>query len=142
MLFRSDLICGVYKLYSKYRIFITAYFLSDLGPTVHKEQFADVSWWPKQSTFMTSGLNVGYWSPDCEAWFQSRARTISDGTATVKNARVWSQAMKFEKPRVLKLVQNQETITSHLLRNTEPKSLQYTLASSAPDSRQRSSVKR
>ena len=32
-----DLICGVYKLYSKYRIFITAYFFADLGPTVHKE---------------------------------------------------------------------------------------------------------
>ena len=53
-----DLICGVYKLYSKYRIFITAYFFAYLGPTVHKEQFADVSWWLKQSTFMVSGLNV------------------------------------------------------------------------------------
>ena len=114
----------VYKLYSKYRNFITAYFFADLGPTVHKEQFADVSWWPKQSTFMVLGLNIGYWSPDCEAWFQYHVRTISDGTAAVKNACVWSQVMKFEKPRVLKLVQNQETITSCLLWNTEPKSLQ------------------
>ena len=112
-----DLICGVYKLYSESSIFITTYSLTYLGPTVHRDQFADVSWWPKQSTFMASGLNVGYWSPDCEAWFQSRARAIMDGSATVKNARVWSQAMKFEKPRVLKLVQNQETVASRLLRN-------------------------
>lgn len=48
-------------------------------------------------------------------------KTIVNGTATVKNAHVWSQAMKFEKSRVLKLVQNQETITSHFLQNTEPK---------------------
>ena len=101
-----DLICGVYKLYSKYRIFITAYFFTYLGPTVHKEQFADVSWWPKQSTFMVLGLNVGYWSADCKAWCQSCMRTILDGTAIIKNACVWSQVMKFEKPRVLKLVQN------------------------------------
>ena len=136
-----DLICGVYKLYSKYRIFITAYFFADLGPTVHKEQFAGASWWLKQSTFMVLGLNVGYWSPDCKAWFQSCTRTILDGTATIKNASVWCQVMKFEKPMVLKLVQNQKTIASHLQQNTEPKSLQDTLASSTPDSHQWSSVK-
>ena len=49
---------------------------------------------------------------------------------------VWNQVMKCEKPRVLKLVQNQETITSHLLQNTKPKFLQDTLASSASDSHQ------
>ena len=61
---------------------------------------------------MASGLNIGYWSPDCEAWFQSRARTISDGTSTIKNAHVWSQAMKFEKPRVLILLWFTRSVTS------------------------------
>lgn len=68
---------------------------------------------------MASGLNVGYWSPDCEAWFQSRADEISNRTATVKNARQWAAVLKFEKPRTLKLVSNQEMIASSFLLGPE-----------------------
>ena len=64
---------------------------------------------------MASGLNVGYWSPDCEAWFQSRAKEITERTASVKNAGQWAAAMKFEKPRTLRFVSNQEIIARSFL---------------------------
>ena len=64
-----DLICGVYKVYT------------GLGT-----QCADCSWWPKQSVWELSGLNVGYWSPDCEIWFQAHLATIHQGTAGLKGS--------------------------------------------------------
>ena len=64
---------------------------------------------------MALGLNVGYWSPDCEAWFQSRAQEILQQTATVKNAGAWAAALKYEKPRTLKLINNQDAIASRFL---------------------------
>ncbi|KAG2063132.1 hypothetical protein BDR04DRAFT_1039094 [Suillus decipiens] len=27
------------------------------------------SWWPRPYTWATSGLNIGFWSGWCEAWF-------------------------------------------------------------------------
>ena len=83
--------------------------------TAQDNQFADISWWPTQSTFMASGLNVGYWSPDCEAWFQSRAKEIKEGTASVKNTGQWAATMKFKKPRTLRFVSNQELIATNFL---------------------------
>ena len=64
---------------------------------------------------MVSGLNVGFWSPDCELWFQSQAQEILQKTATIKNARAWTVALKYEKPRTLKLISNQEVIASRFL---------------------------
>ena len=40
------------------------------------DQETNVSWWPKQSAFEGSGLNVGYWSVGCENWFQNRLQVI------------------------------------------------------------------
>ena len=64
---------------------------------------------------MASGLNVGFWSPDCESWFQSQAQEILQKTATIKNARAWTAALKYEKPWTLKLISNQEVIASRFL---------------------------
>ena len=64
---------------------------------------------------MVSSLNVGFWSPDCELWFQSQAQEILQKTATIKNARAWTVALKYEKPRMLKLISNQEVIASRFL---------------------------
>ena len=64
---------------------------------------------------MVSGLNVRFWSPDCELWFQSQAQEILQKTATIKNARAWTAALKYEKPWTLKLISNQEVIASRFL---------------------------
>ena len=50
-----DILCDVYK------------FLTGQGA-----QTADMSWWPKQSMWVGSNIDVGYWSPDNEVWFTAR----------------------------------------------------------------------
>ena len=49
-----DLLCGVYKL-----------------PTGQGVQTTDMSWWLKQSMWVGSNVDVGYWSPDNEVWFRA-----------------------------------------------------------------------
>ncbi|KAG1722613.1 hypothetical protein EDB19DRAFT_1645694 [Suillus lakei] len=38
-----------------------------------------VSWWPRPQAWSVSGLNVGFWSSQCEAWFQLRLNNIQQG---------------------------------------------------------------
>ena len=42
----------------------------------HPGQTASCSWWPKQSMWEISGLNVGYWTVDDEEWFQKYLRHL------------------------------------------------------------------
>lgn len=60
---------------------------------------ADVSWWPKQSTWLSSGANVGYWSSSNEEWFQNRLSKIRQGLGTGKplNAKEWRDALRYDK---------------------------------------------
>ena len=48
----------------------------------------DLSWWPKASVFMTSGLYPGYWTPSCETWYQARVEAISKNGAKLYTDRV------------------------------------------------------
>ena len=72
-----DLICGVYKL-----------------PTGQDVQTADMSWWPKQSMWVGSNVDVGYWSPDNEVWFRACLSKIQAGEAQPMNATRWANALK------------------------------------------------
>jgi hypothetical protein len=55
---------------------------------------ADMSWWPKQSTFLRSGIWPGFWSRGCEDWFLSRHERLMGGTADLKNAEQWTQQLR------------------------------------------------
>jgi hypothetical protein len=46
--------------------------------TEHSKQTSESSWWPKHSAWIKSGLYVGYWTPQCEAWFQERLQMIRE----------------------------------------------------------------
>jgi len=46
---------------------------------------------------MKSGMNPGYWSCGCETWFQRRLEAIRQGTATLRTANQWKEAMKFNR---------------------------------------------
>jgi len=72
-----NLICGVYKL-----------------PTSQGVQTADMSWWPKQSMWVGSNVDVGYWSPDNEVWFRACLSKIQAGEAQPMNATRWANALK------------------------------------------------
>jgi hypothetical protein len=72
-----NLICGVYKVQT------------------HTNQTSDSSWWPKHAVWMSSRLNVGYWSVGCETWFQMRLAAIRDGTAHLRTSAEWRDSLKF-----------------------------------------------
>ncbi|KAG2062975.1 hypothetical protein BDR04DRAFT_944128, partial [Suillus decipiens] len=40
-----------------------------------------VSWWPRPQSWVTSGLNVGFWSSTCESWFKRRLENIRAGVS-------------------------------------------------------------
>jgi hypothetical protein len=75
-----NLICGVYNVRTQAR------------------QTSDSSWWPKQAIWMSGGLNVGYWSPTCETWFQKRLTAIRNGSAALRTAAEWRTALRFWRP--------------------------------------------
>ncbi|KAH0825657.1 hypothetical protein J3R83DRAFT_11699 [Lanmaoa asiatica] len=85
----EEIVCGVYKL--------------STGQRHHHngQQTADVSWWPKQSIWLASGLSISYWSADDEAWYQKHLRRIRtyDGTGTVpyRTSSEWRNALKYHK---------------------------------------------
>ncbi|KIJ39403.1 hypothetical protein M422DRAFT_148352, partial [Sphaerobolus stellatus SS14] len=67
-----DIICGVYYVYT--------------GSGLQGE---NQSWWPKQNIWEGGGLNIGYWSNDCEVWYQNRLADIKAGKAKLKTAAEW-----------------------------------------------------
>ncbi|KZP07032.1 hypothetical protein FIBSPDRAFT_763446, partial [Athelia psychrophila] len=76
-----DLISGVYKL-----------------STGDGTQTADASWWPRHNTWVSGSLEVGYWSPNCETWFQRRLDSIRKGEARLKSPAQWRSAVLLWKP--------------------------------------------
>lgn len=74
------------------------------------QQVADVSWWPKQSAWEISGLDMGYWTSDNEEWYQRQLCTISahlqEGRPVqglLKNAKQWRNALKSNKRELDKI---------------------------------------
>ncbi|KAK0478060.1 hypothetical protein EDD18DRAFT_1087068 [Armillaria luteobubalina] len=79
-----DLVCGVYRI--------------DTGQRgQYSNQMNIISWWPKPSAWETSGLYIGFWSSDCEAWFQRRLDDIHSGKADLRTLTQWKHSLKFLK---------------------------------------------
>jgi hypothetical protein len=57
-------------------------------------QKSKISWWPRPAAWNKSGLNVGYWTPACEAWFQNRKTQIAEGTARLLTGSQWKSSMR------------------------------------------------
>jgi hypothetical protein len=93
-----DLICGVYKV-----------------ATGNRDQTSDLSWWPKQSVFIRSGLWLGYWSPDCENWFQGRLKEIRERRADLKTSNKWNSALKHYVKLSNKFMKTNHTIATEYL---------------------------
>ncbi|KAF8868723.1 hypothetical protein BD779DRAFT_1409473, partial [Infundibulicybe gibba] len=73
-----EVICGVYQI--------------DMGKGNGRKHS---SWWPRQSTWDGSGFCVGQWTPDAEAWYQSRLEEIRTGKAELYSATEWGKKLKF-----------------------------------------------
>lgn len=84
------------------------------------EQTADVSWWPKQSTWQGAGLDVGYWSVDDEAWYQKRLeviRTCTNGRSVCMTAAEWRNTLKFYKQTKKMVGANQHSAEAWITKN-------------------------
>lgn len=68
-----------------------------LDSTCYKDQVAEMSWWPKPNAWEKSGLNVGYWSADCESWYQRRLENIRTSKVELRSGGGWKQAMRLQK---------------------------------------------
>ncbi|KIJ24988.1 hypothetical protein M422DRAFT_38945, partial [Sphaerobolus stellatus SS14] len=53
------------------------------------------SWWPKPNIWENSGLNTGYWTSSCEAWYQARLIQIREGTVALRSSTEWKRALRF-----------------------------------------------
>lgn len=60
-------------------------------------QTSDISWWPKPSAWEISGLNIGFWSADCESWFKKRLCDIRSGKAELRPPSKWKHSLRFTK---------------------------------------------
>ncbi|KAG6819796.1 hypothetical protein H0H93_008550 [Arthromyces matolae] len=96
-----NLICGVYKV--------------DTGNR-KSTQTADLSWWPKPSIWSTAGINLGFWSEDCERWFQGQLSKLENGEYSLKNPAAWRNGLKFYKPTSKITTQNEKLAAEYLMR--------------------------
>ncbi|KAJ7668573.1 hypothetical protein DFH06DRAFT_982656 [Mycena polygramma] len=78
-----DLICGVY---------VVATVNSADEDGVQKKE---LSWWPKPGAFSQSGLNIGWWSPDCERWFRKRCKEIKRMQAELFTQSEWKHKIRY-----------------------------------------------
>ena len=76
---------------------------------------ADVSWWPKQSTWLASGAHVGYWSSANESFFVRRLDQIRQGKAKPHTATEWRTRLKFQKATTRLLLTSNGDFASQLL---------------------------
>jgi hypothetical protein len=67
-----------------------------------------MSWWPLQSTFLKSTLWIGYWTQQCEDWYQMHKQQLADGTAQPLNITDWKGRLRLshDPPRIFDAVES------------------------------------
>ncbi|KAF7377511.1 hypothetical protein MSAN_00173200 [Mycena sanguinolenta] len=84
-----DIICGLYE--------VETGLADNLRPDGKQKKF--VSWWPPTSVWKSCSLEMGYWTPSCEEWFQSRLAEICSGNAQLHNRIEWKQILGMNQPQ-------------------------------------------
>jgi len=72
-----DLLCGKYVIYTGQGI-----------------QTSFKWWWPPHSTWVKGSLFVGYWTPQCERWYQDRLQIIQAGKAQPLTRNEWKANLR------------------------------------------------
>lgn len=79
-----------------------------------------VSWWPLQSTWVNSAMNIGCWSRAAEDWFQRRWQDVHSGKAIPMSTRQWTKALERRKPALAGFFDSdKETAKGHVGSATE-----------------------
>ncbi|KAJ7182816.1 hypothetical protein C8R43DRAFT_1116436 [Mycena crocata] len=102
-----DIICGFYEV--------------DTGQSqpssLEGRQTKHVSWWPPLKAWRSSSLNVGYWTPSCEEWFQSRMTLIRSGEAQPHNLQQWRHNMTDDRKHISPMQVNDRLAEQFLAKN-------------------------
>ncbi|KAK6977380.1 hypothetical protein R3P38DRAFT_3473342 [Favolaschia claudopus] len=105
-----DLICGVYHI-STGQTDSTA---------LSGQQTTARSWWPRPSAMANSGLNVGWWTPMCEQWFQRRLASLeAPQPANLVTHGAWKHNLKLER-RCPPLAEAAERVAAQILETMRP----------------------
>lgn len=108
-----DLICGSYQIETgdSFCFFALVFRkkLINFAGQINKTsptglQLAEVSWWPKPAAWNRSGLNIGYWSSDCEEWYQNRLSEIRSQKADPRSHAKWKHALRLGRRSVRQVV--------------------------------------
>jgi hypothetical protein len=67
------------------------------------------------SIWRTSGYNVGYWSADCEKWYQDRLTEIRNGKAKLYTASKWRVALRLKSSHTAEFVKGINKMADMLL---------------------------
>ncbi|KAJ7848863.1 hypothetical protein B0H14DRAFT_3452903 [Mycena olivaceomarginata] len=105
-----DLICGVYHIST-----------GQPDPSAFGGvQTTTQSWWPRPSSMAQSGLNVGWWTPMSESWFQRRLRQLDDPPwADLLTSAKWKNNLKLER-RCPPLAEAMESVAAQILERFRP----------------------
>ncbi|KAL0573985.1 hypothetical protein V5O48_007977 [Marasmius crinis-equi] len=78
----TDLICGLYV-------------VETAGTSGSLSEASHMSWWPRPGQFQLGGMYLGFWSRDCEKWFQNRIRECRS-KPKLMSATKWRTAMNMQ----------------------------------------------
>ncbi|KAJ6569677.1 hypothetical protein B0H19DRAFT_704037 [Mycena capillaripes] len=82
-----DLICGVYHMATEQR-----------DPNLFNgEQTTTLSWWPRPQSYAPSAMNVGWWTPIWESWYQKHLHRLESGLGAVASHTAWKHNLKLER---------------------------------------------
>ncbi|KAK7006112.1 hypothetical protein R3P38DRAFT_2555656, partial [Favolaschia claudopus] len=102
-----DLICGVYFVNTG----------SKHSGEADGLQKKAVSWWPTPAAYSGSGMNIGWWSPCCESWYQKRVADIEEnGELELYTRSEWRDKIKFMQKSRQVSVANEKISAEYLLK--------------------------
>ncbi|KAJ7752227.1 hypothetical protein DFH07DRAFT_745142 [Mycena maculata] len=99
-----DIICGVYH--------------RDPASAGNR-QITSRSWWPRPHSFAKSALNVGWWTPACEHFYQGRLQKFDDGIYRIETAHTWKEQLKLER-KCQPIIEGIERCSAHILSVLRP----------------------
>jgi hypothetical protein len=89
-----DMLCGKYSCYTGSSVSLHLQELFLMVESAFRHQTSQKSWWPLQSTFLKSTLWIGYWTSQCEAWYQRRLQDILRGVAQPLTITEWKVELR------------------------------------------------
>lgn len=80
-----------------------------------KESGSQMSWWPKQGSFLGTGYASDQWLPRSEEWYQKRLSELRSGKFMLQAATKWEQNNRVNNAQVSQLCQSSERMAAEFI---------------------------